>query len=361
MAQQFGTFRRSSITKMLAAEVSRTTHALPKGEEQYEAQTYLSPTGRIVAKIMIAGVATEKEDIGKDQSLWRMRVADPSGAIGVMAGMYQPEAMQAIAQLEIPCHVVVVGKLNVYEPESESRIVSIRPDSVTIVDGQTKDDIVLDAALSTARSIKKTTADPEIMKRAAEAYDGHDQEAYMLVAQQAIESLLPPTFSAEKLDQKAPKQETAPKDQKPEESVTKTDSNDKAGEEKPPASITKQPAEKEPPKTKEKEKPAEPPKTKEKEKPAKSSPSPSSKPDKDKKKIIKEEKVGSIENGIKTIQEVVLEVLKEKREVMYTDLPNMLRNRGVNPNMVDWESAVKRLMNEGLVCEPKLGRLKAIQ
>jgi len=62
-----GTFRRSSVTKMLAAEVSRTTHTLPKGEEQYEAQTYLSPTGRVVAKIMVAGVATEKEDIGKDE------------------------------------------------------------------------------------------------------------------------------------------------------------------------------------------------------------------------------------------------------------------------------------------------------
>ena len=341
MAQQFGTtFKRSSVTKMLAAEVTRTTHALPKGEEQYESQTYLSPTGRTVAKIMVAGVATEKEDIGKDQSLWRLRISDPSGAIGVMAGMYQPEAMQAIAQLEIPSYVAIVGKLNVYEPESGSHIVSIRPDSVTVIDAKSRDDLVLDAAISTTRSIKKTMADPETMKKVAEVYaGGHDQAAYVLVVQQALESLLPAPSTE--------KQEPAPKDQKPSAVVTKTNDNDKAGEDKPPtptpAGKPKQPAKKET-----KEKPAEPPKTKEKEKPAKpSSPSPNP-------------KVGSIENGIKTIQEVVLEVIKEKREVIYTDLPDMLRNKGVNPNMMDWESAVKRLLNEGLIHEPKLGKLKAV-
>lgn len=341
MAQQFGTFRRASVTKMLAAEVSRTTHDLPKGEEQYEAQTYLSPTGRVVAKIMVAGVATEKEDIGKDQSLWRMRVVDTSGAIGVMAGIYQPEAAQVITQLEIPCHVVIVGKLNIYEPEPGSHIVSIRPDSVTIIDGKTRDDLILDAALSTARSIKKTMADPEVMKRVNEAYmSGHDEEAYMLVAQQAIESLLPNLLSTDKSltknDDKTP----------PACDATAERCNDKAGGDKvtpPPAGDKNQPKKKEP-----KEKPAEPPKTKKEEKPAeKSSPSPNP-------------KVGTIENEIKTIQEVVLEVMKEKREIVYTDLPDLLRNKGVNPNMMDWESAVKRLMQEGLVCEPKLGRLKAI-
>ncbi|MDP1539151.1 MAG: hypothetical protein Q8L72_00650 [Moraxellaceae bacterium] len=335
MAQQFGTFKRSSVTKMLAAEVSRTTHDLPKGEEQYEAQTYLSPTGRVVAKIMIAGVATEKEDIGKDQSLWRLRVADPSGTIGVMASQFQPGAMQAIAQLEIPCYVAIVGKLNVYEPESGSHIVSIRPDSVTIITGPDRDNLVLDAALSTARSIKKTMADPEVMKRVDEAYrGGHDEEAYMLVAQQAIESLLPNRLSTDKRltknDDKTP----------PACDATAERCNDKAGEGKvtpPPASDKNQPKKK-----------AEPPKTKEK--PAGTKASPSS----NKGKAGKE-----IDESIKTIQEIVLEVLKEKGEVVYTDLPYLLGNKGINPNQMDWESAVKRLMQEGLCYEPKLGRLKA--
>ncbi len=345
MAQQFGTFKRSTVTKMLIAEASRTTHALPKGEEQYEAQTYLSPTGRIVAKILIAGVATEKEDIGKDQSLWRMRVVDPSGAIGVMGGTYQPEAMQAIAILEIPSYVAIVGKLNIYEPEPGSHIVSIRPDSVTVIDGKTRDDIVLDTALSTARSIKKTMTDPEIMKKVAEAYEsGHDQAAYMLVAQQAIESLLPDLSVYNQ-------------GRSYDVHIDMVHNDDKVGEEKvtpPPAGNKNQPKKKEL-----KEKPAEPPKTKEK--PAGTKPSPSYYPGKEKKeKDVKQEKVGTIDSSIKTIQEVVLEVLKEKREVVYTDLPDLLREKGVNPNMMDWESAVKRLMKEGLCCEAKLGRLKTI-
>lgn len=354
-----GTFKRSSVSKVLIAEASRTTHALPKGEEQYEAQTYLSPTGRTITKIMIAGVATEKEDIGKDESLWRIRVVDPSGAIGVMAGKYQPEAAQVIAQLDIPCYVAIVGKLNIYEPEPGSHIVSIRPDSVTVIDGKTRDNLVLDAALSTIRSIKRTAPDSEPMKRATEIYGEKDgKDAYLFVAQQAIESLLPnPDIKKEET-----KQPTEPT----EGVVTKTNENDKVGEEEGKEKPSIQAGDKNQPKKKEtKEKPAEPPK--DKKEPVGTKPSPSSYPgkekekEKEKEKKTKQEKVGSIENGIKTIQEVVLEVLKEKREVVYTDIPDMLRNKGINPNMMDWESAVKRLMNEGLCCEPKPGRLKAIQ
>ncbi|MDP2755441.1 MAG: hypothetical protein Q8P40_13770, partial [Nitrospirota bacterium] len=238
-----------------------------------------------------------------------------------------------------PCYVAIVGKLNIYEPEPGSHIISIRPDSVTVIDGKTRDDLILDAALSTTRSIMKTMENPEIMRMVAEAYEGgHDKGAYMLVAQQAMESLLT-TFSAEKLDQNVP---SAPV-KEPETAVTKTDSDDKAGEDKkPPAGDKKKPDKKEI-----KESPASPPETKEK--PAKSSSS-----------YSPITKVGTIENGIKTIKEVVLEVLKEKREVKYEDIPDLLRNKGINPNMMDWESAVKRLMNEGLCCEPRLGKLKAV-
>lgn len=370
-----GTFKRSSVSKMLIAEVSRTTHALPKGDEQYEAQTYLSPTGRTIAKIMIAGVATEKEDIGKDESLWRVRVVDPSGAIGVMAGKYQPDAAQVIAQLDIPCYIAIVGKLNIYEPEPGSHIVSIRPDSVTVINGANRDDSILDAALSTIRSIKRTASDSEPMKRATEIYGEKDgKDAYMLMAQQAIESLLPDfskrDIEKEKAHQKAilkgSKERIAEKPEQDDqdkfmETYHEKSHNDKVGEEKGkekpsiPTGDKNQPKKKEP-----KEKPAEPPKAKEK--PAGTKPSPSSYPGKEKEKErtnTKHEKVGSIENSIKTIQEVVLEVLREKREVVYTDIPDLLRNKGINPNMMDWESAVKRLMNEGLCYEPKLGRMKA--
>lgn len=182
-------FKRSSITKMLIAEMTRTTHALPKGEDQYEAQTYLSPTGRIISKVVLCGTAVEKEDVGRDQSLWRLRISDPTGTIQIYAGTYQPEAAAQIAQLDIPCFIQVFGKLNIYEPEDGSRIVSIRPDSVTVVDGKIRDGFILDASLSTIRSIRKT--DNEIIKKVASIYGEKDgKDAYISVVQQTIEGLM---------------------------------------------------------------------------------------------------------------------------------------------------------------------------
>ena len=308
-----GTFKRSSVTKMPIAELIRTTHALPKSEEQYEAQTYLSPTGRTIAKVMICGTAIEKEDVGKDSSsMWRLRISDPSGTVQVYAGMYQPDAAAVIAQLDIPCFVAVVGKLHIYEPESGSHIVSIRPDSVTVIDGKTRDDFILDASLSLIRSVRKT--DDETMKKVANIYgEKDDKETYIFVARQAIESLLPcerehrigqPHTLSNTGEDKQDKQEL------------------KQGQQAPDSAL-----------------PYSKPQT---------SPSSSQKTEIDK----------SIDSSIKTVQEIILDILTEKGTIKYEDIPELLKAKGVNPLMVDWTSAVKRLMMEGQCCEPRIGTLR---
>lgn len=341
------TFKRAGVTKIPIAELIRTTHALPKGSEQYEAQTYLSPAGRTIAKVMICGTAIEKEDVGKDSSLWRLRVADPSGTVQVYAGIYQTEAAAVIAQLDVPCFVSVVGKLNIYEPEDGSHIVSIRPDSVTVIDGKTRDDFILDAALSLIRSVRKM--DDETMKKVVGIYgEKDDKETYIFVARQAIESL--------GLDLNVYNQGRSynvhigdmRNDDKAGEARTKQDKQESKQSQKAPDSV--------------------PPKLDSKLEPAEASPSSSSAyPGKsegkaDKKKEPMQDSKGktskSIESSIKTVQEVILDILTEKGTVKYEDLPELLKARGVNPLMMDWTSAVKRLMNEGCCCEPKIGVLR---
>ena len=303
MASERGTFKRASVTKMPIAELTRTIHALPKGQEQYEAQTYLSPAGRTIAKVMICGTAIEKEDVGKDSSLWRVRISDPSGTVQVYAGMYQPEAAAVIAQLEIPCFVAVVGKLHIYEPESGSYRVSVRPDSVTVIDGKARDDFILDASLSLIRSVRKT--DDETMKRVADIYgEKDDKETYLFVARQAIESLLPD-----------PDHDHA------------AHYNDKAGEAKREKQSTN---------------------------------APDSVPEQPQASLSSSIVDDSIDSGIKTVQEVVLDILKEKGTVKYEALPELLKAKGVNPNMADWTSAVKRLMDEGHCYESKIGILNYV-
>jgi len=299
MSQETRTFKRAPVTKILIAELFRTTHTLPRGEGQYEAQTYMTPTGRTISKVMIAGAAIEKEDVGKDQTMWRLRISDPSGTIQVYAGTYQPEAAQAIAGLEIPSFVAVVGKVHLYNPEDGSVIISIRPDSVTLIDVASRDSLILDASLSTLRSIRKTT--DEKMAEVAGIYGDKNKDvyrtdifAYILIARQAIEGL-----------ECAPAQSAAQD-----------------------ADATK---------------PA-PPHTEDKKKEAKEH----------------DKTDTSIGDAIQTVQEVILEILQEKGTIKYEDIPDLLKAREVNPNMVDWTSAVKRLMQEGYCCEPRLGTLRVV-
>ncbi len=320
MTQENKQFKRSPVTKMLIAELTRTTHVLPRGEGQYEAQTYMTPTGRTIAKIIIAGAAIEKEDVGKDQTMWRLRISDPSGTIQVYAGTYQPEAVQVIAMLEIPSFVAVVGKMHLYQPEDGNVIVSIRSDSVTPIDGANRDSLILDASLSTLRSIRKTI--DEKMKEVAGIYGEKDgKEAYILVARQAIEGLLE-SFS-DSAPAQAHHEAEATLEEKPVPVKTSSSSP-------PPASAPAYPGKADKKREKEKEK-------------------------------HESDKTGkSIDDSIQTVQEVVLGLLKEKGTVKYGDIPDFLKEKGVNPNMVDWTSAVKRLMQEGYCCEPRLGVLRVV-
>ena len=66
-----------------------------------------------------------------------------------MAGSYQPEAMQQIAKIEPPAFVAVIGKPNLFEPQGGSVLVSVKAESVTTVDRETRDLWVLDTARAT--------------------------------------------------------------------------------------------------------------------------------------------------------------------------------------------------------------------
>ena len=65
------------------------------------------------------------------------------------AGSYQPEAMQQLAKIETPAFVAVVGKPNIYQTPDGVYLISVRVESITVVDRETRDLWVLDAARST--------------------------------------------------------------------------------------------------------------------------------------------------------------------------------------------------------------------
>lgn len=170
MTQQL--VQREVAHRVFAVEMNDTTHEL-KGEGEMAPSYVVTPLGAKVNRVFIVGVLTERENIGQDgNDLWRARVSDPTGVFTLYAGQFQPEAAQALAELDVPSFVAVVGKARTYEPEPGSLFVSIRPESITPVDETTRDEWILATADHThtridavARILRGEVSDAEGLAR----------------------------------------------------------------------------------------------------------------------------------------------------------------------------------------------------
>ncbi|MHB8634709.1 MAG: RPA family protein, partial [Thermoplasmatota archaeon] len=147
--------KREMAHRLFAAEFNASRHQIPGGGEK-EPSYLVSPLGAKVNRLHVVGVCTEVESVGKTGEMWRARVSDPTGVFTVMAGSYQPEAMQAMSQLTVPCFVAITGKARTYEPEPGSLFASIRPESVVVADEATRNQWVLDTARRTLERLEAT-------------------------------------------------------------------------------------------------------------------------------------------------------------------------------------------------------------
>jgi hypothetical protein len=95
----------------------------------------------------MVGVLTETENIGSpEEPMWRARVTDPTGTFFVSAGQYQPDVATAMANLEPPTFVAVVGKANTYRPDEETVLVNVRGELIKEVTEDQRDYWILEAA-----------------------------------------------------------------------------------------------------------------------------------------------------------------------------------------------------------------------
>ncbi len=176
-------FKRNPTIRMLATEVRDTTVELQSGGDKYKPTIYFSPTGAEVNRVLIAGTAVEKEDVGSDNSFWRVRVADPTGAIFVYAGQYQPEAAKVIQKLEVPCFVIVSGKLAHYTPEQGGDIiVSVRAESIASVSIERRDLALADIAHHTVKRFLEVKKNEKVQDN----YPNYDYNTFV----QSISTLL---------------------------------------------------------------------------------------------------------------------------------------------------------------------------
>ena len=105
-----------------------------------------------------------------------------------MAGSYQPEAMQQLAKIETPAFVAVIGKASIYQKDPASApLVSVRVESISVVDKETRDIWTLDTAARTLDRIDAfaTGTSPDILK-AKEQYPTVDPSVFRKIAYDAL-------------------------------------------------------------------------------------------------------------------------------------------------------------------------------
>ncbi len=144
-----GGFEREPARRVFAGELRECRYQFREGEDEKSPTFVLLPTGERCNRVFLVGTLTEKQRQGDQNIFYRGRVVDPTGTFFVMAGSYQPEAMQQLARIETPAFVAVVGKPSIYQTPDGAYLVSVRVESITIVDKETRDLWVLEAAART--------------------------------------------------------------------------------------------------------------------------------------------------------------------------------------------------------------------
>ncbi|MFB6137729.1 MAG: RPA family protein [Halobacteriaceae archaeon] len=186
MSQEIPT--REVARRVFADEFNDAEHTFKESDDERAPVYLLLPTGERANRVFVVGTLTETEDVGEDSEYWRGRVVDPTGTFFVYAGQYQPEAASALRDVEPPAYVAVVGKPRTYETDDGTVNVSVRPESINVVDETTRDRWVVETAERTLERVAGDAAPAEYARMAAEEYD-LDVDRYKHGAIQALESL----------------------------------------------------------------------------------------------------------------------------------------------------------------------------
>lgn len=130
---------RETARRVFAREFNDA--ALAYGEHTDRTPNFvITPTGAMCNRVFAVGVLTEVENIGtQGQTLYRARLADPTGAFTIYAGQYQQEAASFLSGAATPTYVAVSGKVRMYSPEPGASYTSIRPEEINVVDRSVRD------------------------------------------------------------------------------------------------------------------------------------------------------------------------------------------------------------------------------
>ena len=203
---------REIAWRLFSSELNSATYEI-KGDDEKSPSYVVTRLGAMVNRVLVAGVLTEKENVGTgDEPMWRGRIQDlATGSFFINVGRYQPEAAAAMADIDTPAFIAVVGKVRTYTTDDDRVFVSIRPECIVKITEEIRAQWILDTARSTwerLNKMKKATTveglsektllgkgfsekDAKGIMTALDQYDVPNSTIYLKAIQTALRTILP--------------------------------------------------------------------------------------------------------------------------------------------------------------------------
>jgi RPA family protein len=135
--------------RIFAGEFNRSTLSVPAPDGR-DLQYVVTPGGAWCHLMYICGVLTE---VSGSAEMIHCRVADPTGAFDLFFGTGRPELANAVRNIAIPSFVAADGRAQMYRRNGAFSL-SMRPDSVQIVDRIVRDLCILRTADQTLQRLE---------------------------------------------------------------------------------------------------------------------------------------------------------------------------------------------------------------
>jgi RPA family protein len=141
---------REPAWRVVARELESSLE-VEKGLGERSASYVLSPFGARMNRVLLAGTLSPAEPIGRDpaQPFWRARLSDPTGAVAVTAGSFQPRAMAQLCAATAPRSAIVVGKVHLFAGRDGTAYLSVRAESLRAVGESEERAVLAEAATQT--------------------------------------------------------------------------------------------------------------------------------------------------------------------------------------------------------------------
>lgn len=177
--------KREVARRVFAKEFNDSKFKIGGGSER-EPIYVLTPLGLKCNRVFIVGALLEKEET-RNEDVLRIRVADPTGSFLGFVGKFDPDAKEALAEIDVPSTVAITAKAKLLQ-RGEREIPFIRPESIVVSDFETRDYWILETAKATLKRIELMNSDNELARLAKEKYNTNVKE-YREMVITALEKL----------------------------------------------------------------------------------------------------------------------------------------------------------------------------